>query len=104
MTPLERLGFAVAAARWLEVRPAVGSALAVLVEAAPNLVSLDHMTSRVGLMRRGTTVGALKVHICLLSAALRDVGHPDVLENVWGKGYRYIGDVAAIRAEVERFA
>jgi DNA-binding winged helix-turn-helix (wHTH) protein len=102
--PLERLGFGVAVSRWMETRLVAGSVLALLVNAAAEVVPAQELIEGAGVCNQGTTASSLKVCICHLRVAMRDMGYPATIETVRGQGYRFVGDVAAICAQAGRYA
>jgi len=104
VSPLERLGFAVAASRWLEVRLGVGGVLSVLVAAAPEAVPYERLVETAGVGRPHITRASLSALVCHLREALADVGFENAIATEREFGFRYAGDVTAIRQAVERFA
>ena len=104
MTPIERLGFAVAASRWLEFPFGPAGILSLLVQHAPEMVRFDRLAAQGGVKRPKIIATSIPVQLCHVRAALDQVGYPAVIETCRGEGYCFVGDVTEIMAHAERFA
>lgn len=106
MSRLEKLGFEVAAGKWLELHRGHGRLLRLLVEADGAIVTYDELLRddyRQGHRGLASREG-LKVRLCRLRQALDDVGQAGAVQCVWGVGYQLGVDPSPIRHAVEAAA
>ena len=106
MTPQERILTEDAATRLLGTRTK-GAVLTALLAANGRIMTRDDVASVPP--RRHDWSDDLrnlaKVRICLVRAALNDVGLDDVIETVWATGYRItLADRARVMAALAEFA
>lgn len=101
MTRLEARGFEAVAREWLEVYAGPARLLTILLQAAPNVPGWERLgagLSGIGKVNERASVG---VYLHQLRTALDEVGFHNAIETVRGEGPRFIGDAAALRAEIE---
>lgn len=96
MTPLERLGFEVAAGRLLETHNGVGRLLRILVERPDRATPAGTLAELVGVANAET----VRTYACLLRSGLKDIGITARIVCSRGE-YRFEGSPEAVMKAVQ---